>query len=213
MVRLTRIERVGHNRKLVLDSARAVFLERGFHNASVDEISERAGFSKGVVYSQFGSKDDLFLAILTERIEQRARQNLEAARDAPASEILPALTRLADRTSQADQAWALLLLEFRVHAARNPELNRRFAEAHDRTVRGIADAVELIAARMGTALPFPVEDIARYVLAVDVGYSLERLVAEPTLTLTVAQAAIAGMLNAPPHSQPEQEPGKERTTT
>ena len=41
-----------------------MFLARGYVNATVDAIAEEAGFSKGVVYSQFESKADMFLALL-----------------------------------------------------------------------------------------------------------------------------------------------------
>jgi AcrR family transcriptional regulator len=48
----------------MLDSAVAVFSERGFHDASMDEIAERAGVSKPMVYAYLGAKDDLFVACL-----------------------------------------------------------------------------------------------------------------------------------------------------
>src|SRR5215212_8197510 len=73
--RMTRAERTEHNRERVLAAAREVFLARGYHGATVEQIAEAAGFSTGVVYSQFGGKADLFLALLEARIEQRIRDN------------------------------------------------------------------------------------------------------------------------------------------
>ncbi|HBW18247.1 MAG: TetR/AcrR family transcriptional regulator [Streptosporangiaceae bacterium] len=75
MERLSRAEQNERNRRLVLEAARSIFLARGYHGASVDEIAEQAGFSKGVVYSRFGNKADLFLALLEQRIDERAEQN------------------------------------------------------------------------------------------------------------------------------------------
>ena len=49
-----------------------MFLRRGFHAASLDEIAEEAGYTKGAVYSNFAGKDDLFLALLAEHYVQRA---------------------------------------------------------------------------------------------------------------------------------------------
>jgi AcrR family transcriptional regulator len=72
---LSREEQVERNRRLVLDAARRVFLARGYASATVDGIAEEAGFSKGVVYSQFDGKADMFLALLEARITERAVQN------------------------------------------------------------------------------------------------------------------------------------------
>ncbi len=62
MKRLSRAEQNERNRALVLDAARRVFLNRGYHTATLDEIADEAGFSRGVVQSRFGNKADLFLA-------------------------------------------------------------------------------------------------------------------------------------------------------
>jgi AcrR family transcriptional regulator len=48
----------------MLDSAVRIFSERGFHNASMDEIAERAGISKPMVYAYLGSKEELFVACM-----------------------------------------------------------------------------------------------------------------------------------------------------
>ena len=78
--RLTRTERSGRNRARVLEAARRVFLERGYHGATLEQIAAEAGFTKGVVYSQFDSKADLFLALLELRIAERALENVERRR-------------------------------------------------------------------------------------------------------------------------------------
>ena len=73
--RLNRVEQGERNRALVLAAARRVFLERGYAGATLEAIAEEAGFSKGVVYSQFAGKPDLFLALLEARIAERAERN------------------------------------------------------------------------------------------------------------------------------------------
>src|SRR6186997_399416 len=73
--RLTRAEQGERNRGLVLAAARRVFLERGYAGATLEAIADEAGFSKGVVYSQFAGKPDLFLALLDARIAERAERN------------------------------------------------------------------------------------------------------------------------------------------
>ena len=48
----------------------ARFVTGGFHATSVDEVAERAGYSKGAVYSNFAAKEDLFFAVYERRVEQ-----------------------------------------------------------------------------------------------------------------------------------------------
>src|SRR5438128_1786510 len=69
---MSRAAQTERNRQLVLEAARQVFLTQGYHGARLDAIAEEAGFSKGVVYSQFAGKADLFVALLEHRIAERA---------------------------------------------------------------------------------------------------------------------------------------------
>ncbi|NUR95181.1 MAG: helix-turn-helix transcriptional regulator, partial [Kribbellaceae bacterium] len=55
--------RRSNTRARLLEGALEVFAERGFHGASVEDICERAGFTRGAFYSNFGSKDELVLAL------------------------------------------------------------------------------------------------------------------------------------------------------
>src|SRR6266496_6522087 len=73
--RLRRVEMVERNREAVLAAARRVFIDKGYAGATLEAIAEEAGFSKGVMYSQFQSKADLFLTLLERRIDERAQQN------------------------------------------------------------------------------------------------------------------------------------------
>src|SRR5262245_64795681 len=134
--RIGRIEQTGLNRDQVLAAARRVFLARGYERATLEAIAQEAGFSKGVVYSQFESKGDLFLALLERRIDERAAQNEAIAKRHSGAEGIAALVR-AREDSEGEPGWGLLLLEFRLHAAREPELNRRYAEAHRRTIGAV----------------------------------------------------------------------------
>ena len=59
-VRLSRVERREKTRQDLLTAAEACFVTRGFHATSVDEVAEQAGYTKGAVYSNFASKEDLF---------------------------------------------------------------------------------------------------------------------------------------------------------
>ena len=176
--RLSRAEQSGRNRALLLAAARKVFLERGYHGASVDQIADAAGFSTGVVYSQFGGKADLFLALLEARIAERAAGNARAVEGLAGDAGLSRLLAHAASVDRAEPEWGLLVIEFRVHAARDPELGRRYAAVHQRTLAGMERAVTGLYQRAGQTPPLPPADLARLLVAVGAGARLEQA-AEP----------------------------------
>src|SRR5262245_33076884 len=69
--RMGRQERREQTRSELVAAARSVFLRRGFHAASLDEIAAEAGFTKGAVYSNFAGKDELFVAVLAAHFAAR----------------------------------------------------------------------------------------------------------------------------------------------
>src|SRR6516225_3275658 len=175
MKRLTRAEQAERNRVLVLDAARQVFLARGYHNATLEQIADEAGFSKGVVYSQFASKADLFLALLDTRIAERAEENARLAESLPGDDQgLLALVGHHAARDQLTRGWQLLVIEFRVHAARDAELSRRYAAAHARTIEALAGVLAAISARSGQEPAMELRPLAELMLALSVGVTLEQ---------------------------------------
>ncbi len=172
--RLSRAEQNDRNRALLLAAARRVFLARGYYAATLEQIADEAGFSKGVVYSRFASKADMFLALLEDRIKERAAQNARAATELAGSGDFDALLDLAQQAERAAPGWRLLVTEFRIHAARDPELNRRYAALHARAVEGIARALVSISEGVGATFPSPPRQLAELVLAIEAGLALEQ---------------------------------------
>jgi AcrR family transcriptional regulator len=172
---LSRGEQVARNRELVLAAARRVFLACGYASASLEAIAEEAGFSKGVVYSQFESKADLFLALLQKRIDERAEQNERLAARLDGRELARAVPELALDLRRTEPEWTQLVLEFRLHAARVPELSQRYAELHKRTVERLASVFARLHERAGTTPLYAPEVMARLALAMGVGVFMERL--------------------------------------
>ncbi|MFI6026837.1 TetR/AcrR family transcriptional regulator [Amycolatopsis magusensis] len=70
MVRLSRVELQERNRAKVLAAAREEFIERGFRDAKVDAIAERAELTRGAVYSNFPGKRALYFAVLADLAER-----------------------------------------------------------------------------------------------------------------------------------------------
>ena len=173
--RLSRAEQNDRTRALLLDAARRVFLKRGYHAATLDQIADEAGFSKGAVYSRFASKADMFLALLEDRIAERAGQNAQLAEDLAGTGNFAAVIDLAERAERGSPGWRLLVTEFRIHAARDPELNRRYAALHARTVDGVAQVLAAVSKEGAEGLPFPPRQLAELMLTIETGRALEQI--------------------------------------
>lgn len=196
--RISRVERTEQNRERVLAAARRVFVAQGFHMATLDQIALAAGFSKGVVYSQFESKADMFLALLEQRIEERkaGQQKLAARLDGldDFGELVEQFTRI----SRTDPAWRLVVIEFRVFAARDRKLNRRYAELHRSAVAGVVALLQQLYRRSGATPPVPLATLARTLMAIENGGALEDAVAAEPFAIDELSALLRRVLGAPP---------------
>jgi AcrR family transcriptional regulator len=171
---LSRVQQTERNRSVVLDAARDVFMARGYHAATLEQIAESAGFSKGVVYSQFESKADLFLSLLEARIAERAARHANVVAGSGTEGGVRALVEHLAGEDRADPGWLLLVAEFRVHAARDPELNSRYAAAHARTLDALAESLAAAAELSGEQLPLAPGVMAEVALALANGSMLEQ---------------------------------------
>jgi len=195
MGRLSRPEQAERNRALVLAAARRAFLARGYHGATLEQIADDAGFSKGVVYSHFDSKADLFLALLEARIEERTAENARVAGSLAGGGLLALLEHLA-RGDQATPGWLLLVIEFRVHAARDPVLGTRYAAVHERTVDALAGVLAVVSARDGQAPAVAPRRLAELALALSVGATLEQAASPDALGGPQLAAQLAQVLES-----------------
>jgi len=197
MKRLSRAEQNERNRALVLEAARRVFLARGYHAATLDEIADEAGFSRGVVQSRFGNKADLFLALLEERIAERAAQNARLAEGLGGAEGMRVLREHAARRNRAELDWGLLLIEFRVHAARDRGLSVRYAALHARTRQRLAGVITDVYRRAGQPPPFPPQEMAQMILTVEAGVRLEQAADPQGLEPPAAFERLRGFIESP----------------
>jgi AcrR family transcriptional regulator len=174
--RLTRAEKSAQTRAQLMASARQLFLRRGFHAASLELVAEEAGFTIGAVYSRFGSKADLFLAILDEHIDRIVAEVVQVAGvDQPLGAHAELLAGRRMALLEREREWFPLVLEFWSHAARHERLRGEFAARHERLVGAYAGLIEADYARLGLPLPLAPEVLARAVVAMGNGVALERL--------------------------------------
>ncbi len=177
--RLRRAQMVERNREAVLGAARRVFIDKGYAGATLEAIAEEAGFSKGVMYSQFESKADLFLTLLERRIDERTAQGERVVAEYAGLDGLRMLLEAGREDAQAEAAWARVLVEFRALATRDPNLNARYAAAHARTVNNLASQLERLIIKAEIQPLFPPRMMAAFILALASGFTLESA-ANPT---------------------------------
>lgn len=183
MPRLTQTERKERTRADLVATAHEAFLERGFHGASLDDIAEEAGYSKGAVYSNFAGKDELFLAVLDSYAERRARVLADAIFDEENIEdSFRAVAREITAADVGEPRWTPLLLEFWAHASRRPALRAAVTERRERFFTIVAGLIEELAARHGARLRMPAKEIARGSSALARGIALDRLLAPHTVS-------------------------------
>jgi AcrR family transcriptional regulator len=163
-------------RARLVAAAATVFARQGFTGASLEDVAEEAGLTKGAVYSNFESKDDLISAVLHDRLDEPARAIPSLVSDEGSVEDKAAqAAELFVRQMEQDREAALLDVEFSMYLARNPEVVPRFSEGARELRRTMARAMEERAARDGVQLPLDAETLVAGVFALGKGITLARL--------------------------------------
>ena len=176
--RLSRPQRQAQTRQALLDAAAQVFIERGFDGASIERITEAAGYTRGAFYSNFESKEQLFAELLQQRVYSIYRQMAEDAGTSKGPSTLRETgEQLAAIQAGTEGKWLFRLwLELLAYAGRDEgfrEIAAGFWSTNRKlTARTIADAYEAA----GSKLPAPAEDLASAMIALDIGLALQHFV-------------------------------------
>ena len=173
---LTAERRRQQTREYLLRAAADVFAERGFHEATLDEVAAAAGFTKGAVYSNFKNKEDLFLAL----VEDAYARDMAAIKETLEASDIPPEARLGDFVEMMRGEMEILpnlgalYLEFHLYALRNPTARERLNELERADVRAIADIIQSERTQREIELDEPVERTARIIVALFRGISMMR---------------------------------------
>jgi len=197
-VRLSRMERREKTRQDLLTAAETCFVTRGFHATSVDEVAERAGYTKGAVYSNFASKEDLFFGVYQRRVDHVITEVVPGLRQAGPERGFDWLATATIQRRNSDDGWLAVFFEFWAHVLRHPELRSRFAESHTRFLEPLTDGVRQLAADRGRTLP---SDLTAFQVvlawnAMEVGLGLERLTQPEDVDVELARRMGSLLLDA-----------------
>ena len=191
---LTPERRRAMTRRHLLDAAAVVFAEKGFHSSTIDEVAKRAGFTKGAVYSNFTSKDDLFLALLDDRIDRQFAIVIEVLDSVPHEQAQqsPGMRDLLQSGAVfSDDAWETLWLEFMLYARRNPEAAAKLGARVEREREFVRQLMEKEYAAVGATPKYPIRELAVISLAIFAGLSNLRMVDTGAVTETTIDTVLA----------------------
>lgn len=184
-------ERRARTTTALLDAATTVFARQGVRTATVDDVARAAGYTKGAVYANFGSKDALVLAVLDRHLEDQVAQVGRLAAAATGQDLREVLQRSSAR-QMADQDFGILMLELWLYAARHPDARAALAERYQRMRAALAAASDRW--RSDGACPTTAADAATLALALDAGLFLMHLLDPQAVTPELRAMAVVATL-------------------
>ncbi|OBH21791.1 TetR family transcriptional regulator [Mycobacterium sp. E1715] len=187
----------GEVRDRILDAASKVFAAEGFAGATIDAIGQAAGFTKGAVYSNFESKDELFLALLDREFELRGEQIAVALdrSDGDTAAAAREVSRSVLDSVRDHSDYYVLLVEYWLRAQRDPQLRGRLIERR----RAAADqALHIVESTDTVPGDRRLTDIAQLVVTLNLGVAMEEVLRPGTINPDLLAQLITALLKSIP---------------
>jgi AcrR family transcriptional regulator len=177
---MTRREKQQHTRSSLLTAATKLFCRNGLEGASVDEVAQAAGYTKGAFYANFKSKEELFLVMLDERFArelERIDQALAGAEEPHAE----ARAAAADFIHFAgDEDWPRLYFQFVAHAARDDEFRQELATRQQAMREKLTETFARWKQGHDDGPALPLEEVTAMIYCMADGFLVDRMI-EPGL--------------------------------
>ena len=191
--RLSRKQNQTQTRERLLDAGLEVFSRRGYHGASVDEIAAEAGFSKGAVYSNFSSKEDLFLALIDRRFAADAQEYsgiVTFMADGIASHDGPDFKSAVAQ----DRTWNILMMEFFLYAMRDEANRERLADKLSQLRKLMEKNLSDLYKTLGKKPALPLKELPWSVFSLGIGLMLQFYIDPDGLPTGVYEHALQQLL-------------------
>jgi AcrR family transcriptional regulator len=178
----TRREKQARTRSSLLRAAATVFCRRGLEGASIDEVAEEAGYTKGAFYANFRNKEELFLVMLDEKFAAEL-ERLDRALAGAGEPRDEARNAAADfiQFARSDPEWPRLYFEFVAHAARNEDFRQELATRQSAMRRRMAEIFGAWVEGFPEATPLPIADLTAMTFFMADGFLVDQLI-EPELS-------------------------------
>jgi len=189
--RLSREDSREQTTQRLLEAAQKLIARKGLDAASVENIAAAAGYSRGAFYSNFKSKDDLFIELLR-RDHERGTQELNALRtsDLPVDQIQ---ARARDiyahmfRDNESFMTWT----EARMMAARDTRFRAKLDTLMNEKRAQIATFIQYFYDRVGIKPEMPPEKMAMGFMSLAEGVRLFMLSSPSEMTPPTAEALLS----------------------
>lgn len=157
-----------HTRARLLDAAHDVFAEVGMDAASVEMICERAGFTRGAFYSNFESKEELFLALIIQLAEEKIEEVAGRVRELDRGDFADPseLVRQVVGVSLGERMEPQLVSEIRTQAMRDTRLAAAYLAWQDAMRLRVEGIIVYVVDHVGLRLRLPVGETAQLLLDV-----------------------------------------------
>jgi AcrR family transcriptional regulator len=193
-----RSARKAQTRARLLQAAAEVYARRGFGGATLDEVAAEAGFTKGAVYSHFGSKENLLLALLEEHLASQVAEQIELFdRERTTWERpLAGSARWMEQLQQHPDRFRLFV-ELWIYAQRDERLRERLAGGLDALRATFARFAAASAADAGLEPPANADEhFATVMVALGIGLPMIKLIDRDSVPVALLGAAISVLIRA-----------------
>lgn len=180
--RLTREESKQQTRRELLKVASEMFAKQGFYSTSVDKIAEEAGYSKGAVYSNFGSKEDLFLSVFKEN-QKEDLQNFKSIAEEYNSldEFINMIENYHQYERKENEDWSILKLEFLLYAMRDESVSKKLAPILEESRTQITNILKKFYQTKNQKQSVSIDKLAFLLLSLDIGIGIQSYVDEESI--------------------------------
>jgi AcrR family transcriptional regulator len=176
-VRLTRAQQQAITRERLLVAAEQVIARQGFGGASIDLIALEAGFSKGAIYSNFESKEEVFLELLRVYME-RDMASLESLLKLAPEQLSGAVTKWLENM-HTQQDCPALVTELQLHARRSSGFAEQYYTLQERQIQMLASILKRYFKALSKDIPIDAKDLAGSLIALAQGLSLQHPLPKP----------------------------------
>ena len=163
---MTRAEQQQLTRERLLDATLGVVRSRGLHGATIEEITEVAGYTRGAFYAHFGSKEEAVLEVLEQHADEQIDAFRAAVTTAPSDEAAVRVLASLMAKPSSDRASGVEYAELAATICRSDDLRGRARELQRKVDLVLGECVESICARRGQRPRLPREELGAIVGAI-----------------------------------------------
>jgi AcrR family transcriptional regulator len=188
--RLSRDDSREQTTQRLLDAAQKLIAKKGLEAASVENLAAAAGYTRGAFYSNFSSKDDLFIELLR-RDHQKATAELTALRDTslPVDHVQSRAREIYGQMYRDNESF-MIWTEARMLAARDVRFRAKLNALMTEKRALIADFIRYFYERVGVAPAVPPEQLAMGFMSLAEGVKLYMLSSPAEMTGPIAESLL-----------------------